>query len=210
MPYIDFHTHLGNIDRYRGDRTVLAVRSLMPDETPDDRSDYFTVGIHPMDPRDYGDIAATLLERRVLLGDRFLGIGECGWDRRSPLPTERQTELVRAQIALADRLGCPVVFHIVGGWHLLLGERKRHPEGTWIVHGFRGKAALLDQLTDAGIRVSLHPDYRWEAIPRGPFHLETDESDRPLREVYARAAAALGIPESALLRRCQSSLHSLL
>ena len=55
MRLLDFHTHLPNIERYRGDSSVIAVRSLMPDEEVDDRSDLFTIGIHPMDRQRYSD-----------------------------------------------------------------------------------------------------------------------------------------------------------
>lgn len=207
MTLVDFHTHLKNIERYRGDSTVVAVRSLMVGEEPDDRSDYFTVGIHPMDPeRSIEELEA--LARRA--GPRLLGIGECGWDRRSPLSMERQTELVRAQIRLADRLGVPLIYHIVGGWHLLLSERKAHPGGIWIVHGFRGKPELLHQLEAADIRVSLHPLYRWDAIPSLPFFLETDDSDQSLEMVYHTAAAALGIPLDQFSQTLLSRLHTLL
>ena len=63
MRLLDFHTHLPNIERYRGDSSVVAVRSLMPDEEVDDRSDLFTVGIHPMDKQRYADPEGLLLRR---------------------------------------------------------------------------------------------------------------------------------------------------
>jgi len=195
MRLLDFHTHLHNIERYRGDSTVIAVRSLMPDEETDDRSDLYTVGIHPMEPDHTVEELEELAQR---VGSQLIGIGECGWDGRSPLSMERQTDLVRAQIRLADRLGLPIIYHVVGGWHLLLSERKAHPEGIWIVHGFRGKPALLRQLEEADIRVSLHPKYHWEAVPTLPFFLETDDSDLPLRTIYSRAASHLDLTEEAL------------
>lgn len=198
MRLLDFHTHLHNIERYRGDSTVIAVRSLMPDEETDDRSDLFTVGIHPMDEQRYADPEGLLLRRIDELGERFLGIGECGWDRRSQRSMEEQTALVRCQIALVDQLCCPLILHVVGGWHLLLRERRAHPEGVWVVHGFRGKSALLRQLEKAHIGVSLHPQYRWEEVPRRPFFLESDESDLPLRTIYSRAASHLDLTEEAL------------
>lgn len=205
MRLLDFHTHLHNIERYRGDSTVIAVRSLMPDEEPDDRSDYFTVGIHPMEPDHTVEELEQLAQR---VGSQLIGIGECGWDGRSPLSMERQTELVRAQIRLADRLGLPIIYHVVGGWHLLLRERKAHPEGIWIVHGFRGKPALLRQLEEADIRVSLHPKYHWEAVPTLPFFLETDDSDTPLSEVYERAARTQSISKEELSERLLAQLRS--
>lgn len=195
MRLLDFHTHLHNIERYRGDSTVIAVRSLMPDEETDDRSDLYTVGIHPMEPDHTVEELEQLAQR---VGSQLIGIGECGWDGRSPLSMERQTELVRAQIRLADRLGLPIIYHVVGGWHLLLSERKAHPEGIWIVHGFRGKPVLLRQLEEADIRVSLHPKYHWEEVPKRPFFLESDESDLPLRTIYSRAASHLDLTEEAL------------
>ena len=205
MRLLDFHTHLHNIERYRGDSTVIAVCSLMPGEEPDDRSDYFTVGIHPMEPDHTVEELEQLAQR---VGSQLIGIGECGWDGRSPLSMERQTELVRAQIRLADRLGLPIIYHVVGGWHLLLSERKAHPEGIWIVHGFRGKPALLRQLEEADIRVSLHPKYHWEAVPTLPFFLETDDSDTPLSEVYERAARTQSISKEELSERLLAQLRS--
>lgn len=198
MRLLDFHTHLHNIERYRGDSTVIAVRSLMPDEEVDDRSDLFTVGIHPMDERRYADPEGLLLRRSDELGERFLGIGECGWDRRSQRSMEEQTALVRRHILLADQLCCPLILHVVGGWHHLLRERCAHPEGIWVVHGFRGKPELLHQLEEAHIGVSLHPQYRWEEVPKRPFFLESDESDLPLRTIYSRAASHLDLTEEAL------------
>lgn len=198
MRLLDFHTHLHNIERCRGDSTVIAVRSLMPDEETDDRSDLYTVGIHPMDEQRYADPEGLLLRRIDELGERFLGIGECGWDRRSQRSMEEQTALVRHHIVLADQLCCPLILHVVGGWHLLLRERRAHPEGIWVVHGFRGKPELLHQLEEAHIGVSLHPQYRWEEVPKRPFFLESDESDLPLQTIYSWAASHLDLTEEAL------------
>lgn len=208
MRLLDFHTHLHNIERYRGDSTVIAVRSLMPDEEADDRSDLFTVGIHPMDERLYADPEGLLLRRSDELGERFLGIGECGWDRRSSWSMEEQTALVRHHIVLAYQLCCPLILHVVGGWHLLLRERRAHPEGIWVLHGFRGKPALLRQLEEADIRVSLHPKYHWEAVPTLPFFLETDDSDTPLSEVYERAARTQSISKEELSERLLAQVRS--
>lgn len=209
MTLIDFHTHAAVAERYRSRPDLLVIRSLMPEEAPDDRSDLFTVGIHPMDEGRYHDPAALIEERRRELGKRFFGIGECGWDRRSPLSEVEQTERVGRQVELADRLGCPVIFHVVGGWHLLLRERKRHPEGCWLVHGFRGKPALLRQLEDAGIGVSLHPAYQWEQLPAGLFFLETDESEANISDLYRTAAERLGCTVEALAAGRLAALRKL-
>ena len=78
-----------------------------------------------------------------------------------------------------------------------------------MVHGFRGKPALLRQLEEAQIQVSLHPLYRWDAVPELPYFIETDESDLPLREVYSRVAKQLGEPLTELSQRIISSYSRL-
>lgn len=78
------------------------------------------------------------------------------------------------------------------------------------MHGFRGKPALLRQLEEAQIQVSLHPLYRWDVVPKRPFFIETDESDLPLREIYSRVAKQLGEPLAELSQRILSSYSRLL
>lgn len=202
MRLLDFHTHLHNIERYRGDSTVIAVRSLMPDEETDDRSDLFTVGIHPMEPDHTVEELEELAQR---VGSQLIGIGECGWDGRSPLSMERQTDLVRAQIRLADRLGLPIIYHVVGGWHLLLSERKAHPEGIWIVHGFRESLHFF---------VSWRRRISGSAFIRsttGRRSLRSPSSSRPTTATPRSVRSTSELPgRRALVRRnCQSgSSHS--
>ena len=79
-----------------------------------------------------------------------------------------------------------------------------------MVHGFRGKPALLRQLEEAQIQVSLHPLYSWDEVPKRPFFIETDESDLPLRTIYSRVAKQLGEPLTELSQRILSSYSRLL
>lgn len=195
MSRINFHTHYQSCEAYAGlgDRTTLVVQSLMYDETPHERANYCTVGFHPLflpfTPPE--NISLYLLNRREELGERFMGVGEIGWDRRSNFSWEVQDIYVEEQVKMATEYCLPVVFHMVGAWDRLFRLAKKIPpaQRRWWVHGFRGNPGLLAQLMQHRIAVSLSHKYDWRGIPDpDKILLETDEeSPLFLEEVYQRA-----------------------
>lgn len=208
---IDFHTHAPLTPRYIGRDDVCVVQSLMPDECPDPRADYITWGVHPLSDEAviwveaYKADATSAVERMRAIIDGYrelypeqpvIAVGECGWDKRSAhLSPEEQTLLVRLHDDVGRLMGLPLVLHVVGGWHILLAERKRSTNPKrWYVHGFRGNPKLLEQLRDAGIYVSMSPHYSWSYLPpRGTFFLETDDDGGTIESLYSRVARCYGV-----------------
>ncbi|MDD7437231.1 MAG: TatD family hydrolase [Bacteroidales bacterium] len=196
MQYIDFHTHWAGCEKYLNDDSVIVVQSLHLQEAMHPRANYITIGVHPMLPgasdivQQYRKTPEKILsewsDRINNSSTPIIAIGECGWDNRSPLSAEAQNQLVDFQVQLALLLRLPMVFHIVGGWHYLL---KKHQEATtpWIVHGFRGKSQLANQLTEAGIFLSLHP--LSPEPPNNNYLLETDDSSNHVRDQYQSRGA---------------------
>lgn len=183
MRYIDFHTHAQGCEKYINTPEVVVVQSVHLDESPHPRADYITWGIHPMLAgaksavkklnESPDKVLSECIQTIKNLNTPVIGIGECGWDKRSDLSPGEQDTLVWLHIQLAEKLRLPMVFHIVGGWHHLLSQRSL---GTtpWIVHGFRGKPQLADQLHHANIGISLHPK---SSLPdTGEYLLETDDT----------------------------------
>lgn len=192
MKFIDFHTHASGCEKYIGDSSVIAVQSLHMDEIIHPRADYATLGVHPMllgASEKVGELrnnSKTVIEDwadKILNSPTpIIAIGECGWDTRSALSLSEQNILIDFHLELAALLHLPIVFHVVGGWHHLL---KRHSKATtpWIVHGFRGKPQLAQQLIDADIYLSLHP---LSPTPQTQnYFLETDESSSHIKSLYA-------------------------
>jgi TatD DNase family protein len=129
---IDSHVHLDSPD-FQDDLDAVVARALAADvrqmvtigclgpspEVPDrllrilDRypSVWATAGVHPHDARLFDDA----LEQRLaaLLGHpRFVALGEIGLDFHYDFsPRDAQFEAFRRQLALAARLGKPVVIH---------------------------------------------------------------------------------------------------
>lgn len=211
-PYIDFHTHASNIKAYANRTDVIGVQSLMYGiDTPCDGARYVTVGVHPMQhdaSKLLSRLAAVpdaLIEEMIAhlssIGSRLCGIGECGWDSRSPLSWEEQDRLMELHLFIAEQLSLPLVVHNVGGLHRLLALKAKHSSGhetPWIVHGFRGKVASARQLIDAGILLSLSPSEHTpqellsdSILPH--IFFETDERPSDIAQVYFRASELSGL-----------------
>ena len=194
MTLIDVHTH-NNAARnaiyssgtlYRADRKI-------------------SVGIHPWYinanwQSEFAAIAGFAGESNVA------AIGECGLDMlKSPAPIELQEEILKAHILLAEEVQKPLILHCVKAYDKLIALHKEFsPKQAWIIHGFRGKPQQAEQLTRAGLYISLGEKFNAEsanAIPMEKLFIETDESPLPLTEIYAAVAAAKGTTKEQLAQQ---------
>lgn len=228
MSYVDFHTHERGCASYEGVEDVIVVQSLM--YTIDDvhsRADYVTVGIHPMQPNvrelvdylvhDPEGFYTKALGYLQSLGDKCCGIGECGWDKRSELSWEEQDLVMNFHHRLSLELSLPIVLHIVGGAHRLLAmlSKTSKTQTQWWYHGYRGKLALVEQLTAVGVGISYTPREQTSMdlirkIDALPFFLESDDSTTDIRQVYALLAHRLGVDENSLKERIYHCLGAFL
>lgn len=217
MTYTDFHTHLKRSGKYVGS-SVRAIYSVDPttESVPTDVA--VSVGYHPLFLKEEGCVEEQISRLETLLDTHtnIVALGEIGWDKRLSLPMEEQDVWVKAQVNLAQRYRLPVFFHVVGAWHLLLALQKEHkgPDGVpFIVHGFRGKEELLQQLLSAGIAVSLsrlpQDQDSLKLLSEHPFLLETDDTDLDVREVYKTFADAFGWSLEGLSQHIQESCREI-
>ena len=77
---------------------------------------------------------------------QVLAVGEAGLDKLADAPMDLQVEVFRCQACLAEEVGKPLVIHLVKAVdELLKVKRDLRPSNPWIIHGFRGKAALVEE-----------------------------------------------------------------
>ncbi len=115
-PIVDIHTH--NLEAL-----PPAVISVSPGVELDSRRLY-SVGIHPWDTATFdGDY--TELERMALLPN-VVAIGETGLDALRGAPLDRQEEIFRRHIEIAQRVGKPLILHVVKAWGRLLEISKAY------------------------------------------------------------------------------------
>lgn len=147
------------------DRTVLP-----------DGDGLISVGVHPWNadrvtPEVWTRMDAWLDDPRVV------AVGEVGLDRARGPEIDVQLPVFNRQVELAYERRLPLIVHCVRAADILLAERRKHPDGQWIYHGFRGKPALARQLLDAGIDLSFGHTYNLESYEATPGERRYRESD---------------------------------
>lgn len=173
--FTDIHTHREDC----GLDSVRSLRAGLETLPPADKGGFFSLGLHPWDTEAPGDTARLLesIREAAISDERIVAIGECGLDKHRGAPLDAQEKIFEAQVALASELDLPLVIHCVGGLDRLLRLRKKHPQGRWILHGFRGAPATARQLLSAGIELSYGPLYNPVSLAITPPHMLHRESD---------------------------------
>ena len=128
----------------------------------------------------------------------------------APLPL--QETFFERQARLADEAGKPLVIHLVKAVDELLRARRRLvPRVPWVIHGFRGKAPLAQELLRHGFYLSFGERFQeaaLAAVPLSRLFIETDESPLPVADIYARAARARRMPLEELAEAVRANVQS--
>ena len=131
-------------------RDAVALAAREPDV-------WASVGVHPHDAAS-ADAAALEEIERLASAPRVVAIGETGLDFfRDLAPRDAQERAFRAQLALARRVGKPVVVHCRNAHDetlaLLASEGVRETGG--IMHCFSGDVGIARRCLDLGLVLSL-------------------------------------------------------
>ncbi len=176
------------------------------------RSDrLYSAGVHPwyVDDRQWEVLKKRVLHPRIVL------VGEAGLDRLALTPSGIQEDFFIRQIELSEETGKPLIIHCVKAWDELLRIRRIiRPVMPWIIHGFRGKKQLAEQLLGAGLYLSFGVRYNPEALhsawEAGRFLLETDESPVLIHTLYRQVAEELQITDALLGQTIESIFITLI
>ncbi len=196
---VDIHTH-------HGPQTPgTAIVNCYPDTFVPEAGGWYSVGIHPWHvPARLTTSDRQEMENSLSLAvhPQVLAIGEAGLDKLADAPIAAQIEVFEYQARLAMEVGKPLMVHLVkAADELLKLKRRMQPANPWIIHGFRGKAALAEEYLRHGFYLSFGEKYQEDAlraVPACRLFLETDESKVPIGELYDRAAGIRGISSDSL------------
>jgi TatD DNase family protein len=198
--YIDIHNHGA-----KAAPGIFTVETLMAHEKREPqnmRGITFSFGIHPwyLDEKNHDQLLARVI--KMASDPDVAAIGEAGFDRiKGPSP-ELQQKSFEEQVVIAEELSKPVVIHCVRAWdELLKVHKKLRPKMSWLVHGFRGKPDLAQQLVSKGMYLSFWFDFvmRPEAVlllksvPKKRIFLETDGAGIDIKDIYKKVSMDLGI-----------------
>ena len=234
MIWIDSHCHLdsleGDLDEAlqraasAGVGTMITIGTDLPSSreavriaAAHDRV-YATVGIHPYDAEDFDEVVGAEIER--LAGEpQVVAVGEVGLDfYRDYSSPEAQHRAFVAHIALAKRLGKPMVMHIREAFPQVVAQlEEAGPPETLIFHCFSGGAAEAEVAVGMGGFVSFAGNVSYKTaeslrdaarvVPLDRLLVETDSpylspvphrgkpnEPRNVADVGAALAAATGRP----------------
>ena len=215
MIYFDIHTHRPAVHHediaiisldLRDREKVAAIFSVDADyaEKPDsglmktdNRTEYYSVGVHPW----YPDRSLMVQACEYATSPLVVAIGETGLDKITAAGTDNfklQQGLFMEHIALSEKVKKPLIIHCVKAFDELLHVRETaKPTMPWIIHGFRGKAALAGQLMDAGIYLSFGANHNTDSLKAAwkqrRLLAETDDTNTDIRYVYKQIAINLNI-----------------
>lgn len=132
--------------------------------------------------------------------DGVQAVGEIGLDWARPVDRARQTELLHAQLHVAEQLGKPVVLHCVRAFEPLMQALAGYRLRAVIFHGFVGSPEQAARALKRGFYLSfgersLRSPRTAEVLrtmPAERLFLETDESETPIGAIYRQAAVLRG------------------
>ncbi len=153
------------------------------------------LGIHPqalpgIDPADDDRHLADL--ERLLGRGGAVAVGECGLDgptAANGAPLDRQRAVMRGHLAIARRLGLPVLLHSFRVPDAMREDLERDGlPGGGVLHSFSGSAEQVPALAALGLHFSFAGPVTYEsarkpldaarAVPRDRLLLETDAPDQ--------------------------------
>jgi TatD DNase family protein len=150
------------------------------------------LGIHPqalvaLPPAD-DDRHLSDLETRLSRGGA-VAVGECGLDGPSAAagaPLDRQVAVLRGHLAIAGRLGLPVILHSLRAHDAMLEalERDGVPAGG-VLHSFSGSAEQLPPLAALGLHFSFAGPVTYESARKPLLAARAAAPDRLLVETDA-------------------------
>jgi TatD DNase family protein len=119
---------------------------------------YASVGIHPHDAAEATDADFAAMEELARASAKVVALGEMGLDFfRNLSPPEVQERVFRRQLALARRLGKPVVVHCrdAHAETLAILADERIAETGGVMHCFSGDLEVAKRCLDLGLLISL-------------------------------------------------------
>ncbi len=120
---------------------------------------YASVGVHPSDAVKDMQNPDWLneIERMYTENDKVRAIGEIGLDYYwTPEEKEEQKVCFRAQMALAQRLGAPVIIHDREAHGDVLEIMKEFPDVIGVVHSFSGSLEMAKEVLKMGYYISVN------------------------------------------------------
>jgi len=210
ITYYNIHTHFPS--DHSDEVTIVnrIIKGTKMQRGEKGERDFLSVGIHPW----YIDDAEKQIKqlREFSIFPEVVAIGEAGLDKLTDTSFDIQQQVFIQQTNLAEELQKPLIIHCVKAWQELIAIKKQINPGTaWIIHGFRGKPDLAEQLLHQGFYLSFGEHFNPEALSVSwestRLFAETDDATINIRSIYQQIATTLHISKEEIARQIQRNFH---
>ena len=213
--YINIHDHGASPQK-----GVFTLENIMvhEDKYPEEKEGIgYSCGAHPWYLEEESIEAQIGKVRQYSSLPGVIALGEAGFDRLRGAENSLQEKAFRAHVKISEEVKKPLFIHCVKGWdELLRCNKEMNPSMPWIIHGFRGKPGLAEQLLEKGFFLS--PWVEWamgpnsvetlKSIPVNRLFLETDGFDISIEQVYRAVAEHLGLEVQILKEHLLENFNS--
>ncbi|MCH5216350.1 MAG: TatD family hydrolase [Muribaculaceae bacterium] len=139
---------------------------------------FYSVGIHPWNSSKADEFYFDKVSYYAALPN-FLAIGETGIDTIKGGDIHNQINIFKFHVNLSENLNKPLIIHCVKAFNYIINLHNQFsPRQKWIIHGFRGKPQLAQQLISHGLYLSFgkmfNQDSLYLAISNNKAFRETD------------------------------------
>lgn len=205
MDFFNIHTH-----SLRHPETEIL--SLSPDRLSHHEDGiHVSIGIHPWHTTEENADSLWNSLSDYIAHHRVMALGECGLDRLKGPSMDLQKSIFRKEIALSEAHSLPMIIHCVKAYNDLIRLKKEYkPRQPWIIHGFRGKASVAQDLLRHGFRLSFGSRFQEESVrltPLDRLFIETDESEESIGSIYRRIADVRGISTEELAEAVKKNVQ---
>lgn len=201
----DIHSHNFHISSHSSGNSILSFCYKDKDSANFKNAQLISVGIHPWYINEHDiDLQIEWIKKELKEREKVVAIGECGIDRICGTPIELQEKAFQEMINISETEKLPIIIHCVKAYNEIIRyKNKTKTSIPWIIHGFRGKKEMAEQLIRHGFYISVGEKYQadiFSVIPADRLLTETDESSKDIDSIIKSVADIMQISDNKLKR----------
>ena len=216
--FLNFHAH----QQMPADQEIVIQSLFLQDDLIAPVSDkiFFTSGLHPWHAELLKKDQIKKRLEDLIKADFILAVGEAGIDKLKGPDMNKQMDVFKAHIEIAEQHRLPLIIHSVKAHNEILKLRKEfNAKLPWVIHHFNGSKQMAFDLIDHGFYLSLSHHIRNEKtklsdyfneLPMEKIFLETDDFRIEIKDLYRIAAEKYGISIEKLKKQMIFNLKTLL
>lgn len=211
-PFFDAHTHY--LTSNAQTTSILSCSMMESASVVFQQAKYLSVSLHPWYlSAENLPLQTNWMEHCLSSDPRVVAVGEAGLDKLCDVPLPLQEKAFQTAIDLSEQYHLPLLIHAVKATTELLALQKKHrPTQPWIIHGFRGKKELAEDLLRHGFYLSFGKKYQEKAlsaVPTEKLLVESDEENIDFPTFYSEVASVRGTTMESLIKALHENANRL-